>query len=343
MLKPVLLATYLTVALGGIAVMAVLLLADVEAIILTVNLHAGLLGCALGVVAAYQWEVLGKGVSELRRGQALALAFGAGPILAFLASLGSQQVLTCIAYPWNFAALFGATGPITALAALLSTRFVVPRPAVEIVRPPLFEGVFGGLGDFFRHRLILIAAVATVLVSSGYNVLTNMSLFTREATGAEPEAYAGYQNALRFGFKAVAGLFLGWLLTRTHPKAGMLVTGSFCLASVVWVLLVPGIWFLLSFGLMGVGELFGVYYPNYILSCSAKAKIRRNMAFSIMLNMPSGFAPLLFGFIATTIGARYGDEKFGFQVSFLASISLLILTLLLVLVALPARPWKEEE
>src|SRR5439155_6721692 len=266
LLRPVLCATYLIVAAGGAAVVVTLLLSeDRQVIIAAVVAHAAMLGCALGVVATYEWEVLGKGVSRSRHGQALALAFGVGPGMAFLAALGSQAVLRWIAYPWSFAALFASTVPLMALAAFLATRFVVPQPAVEVPRQPLVAGVFGGFGDFFRDRLLLLAAFATILVSSGYNVLTNMSLFTREALGEQPEQYAGYQNALRFGFKVIAGLGLGWLLARTHPKAGMLVTGGFCLASVAWVSLVPGLWFLLSFGLMGCGELFGVYYPNYIL------------------------------------------------------------------------------
>src|SRR5262249_26113567 len=162
-------------AAAGATVAVALLVADAGQVIAAVVVHAGILGWALGVVGAYQWEVIGKGVSQARRGQALALAFGVGPILAFLSSLASQQVLTGLAYPWNFGALFAATVPLMAVAAVVSTLFVVPPPAVEVKRPPLFTGVFGGFGDFFRDRLILRAALATILVSSGYNVLTNLS------------------------------------------------------------------------------------------------------------------------------------------------------------------------
>jgi hypothetical protein len=343
LLRPVLTTTYLTVAAGGAAVMATLLLSQDRWVVITaVVLHSAMLGCALGVAATYEWEVLGKGVSRSRRGQTLALAFGVGPMMAFLASLGSQAILNGIRYPWNFAALFASTVPLMALAALLATRFVVPQPAVEVQPEPLVAGVFGGVGDFFRVRLLLLAAIAMILVASGYNVLTNMSLFTKEALGEQPARYVGYQNALRFGFKVVAGLLLGWLLARTHPKAGMLVTGGFCLASVAWVSLVPGRWFLLSFGLMGAGELFGVYYPNYILSCSPKEKMRRNMAFTSMLNMPSGFAPLLFGFIADTVGAAADNKKLGFQMSFLVAAAFLSAALLVVQLMLPARPQPQD-
>jgi predicted MFS family arabinose efflux permease len=219
------------------------------------------------------------------------------------------------------------------LAAFLSTRFIVPLPQVEAARQPLLAGVFGGLGDFFRTRLTRRAAIAMILVCSGYIVLTNITLYTEEATGELAEKYVGLQLALRFGFKIVGGLILGWLLTRTYPRMGMLVTGAFCLASVVWVLSVPGKWFLLSFGLMGVGELFGVYYPNYILSCSPKSKMRRNMSFNSMLNMPSALVAVFYGFLADHVGMR---------ASFLTSIVLLVATLLLVQLGLPARPRPQE-
>jgi hypothetical protein len=313
-----------------------------------VLLHSAILGGFLVVVSTYQWEMIGRGVSESRRGQALALAFGAGPILAFLSSLASQLVLAgkveipfttvsltipSLEYPWTFASLFAITVPLMAVAAFNSTCFIVPPAPVEIARPPFVAGIFGGLGDFFSNPVILLAAIAFILVGSGYNVLTNIGLFTKEAIGEQADQYVGIQNALRFGFKAAGGLLLGWLLTRTNPRAGMLATGAFCLASVLWVLAVPGKWFLLSFGLMGVGELFGVYYPNYILSCSAKSQMRRNMAFTSMLNMPLGFVAVAYGLLG---------DVFGLRASFALSSGLLVVTLLIVQFTLPARPRPRE-
>jgi hypothetical protein len=374
MLKPVLVTTFLISAATGALVVATLLLPtpgwaasmittttawlpiDLRPppnwVVPAVLLQSAMLGCALGVVATYQWEVLGRGVAERRRGQALALAFGVGPILAAISSLGSQFLLTGkmgpfemerIKYPWNFAALFASTVPIMALAAFLATRFVVPQPVVEVARKPFVTGVFGGFGEFFRYRLILIAALGMILVTSGYNILPNITLYTTDATGKPAGDFVGYQNALRFGFKVFAGLFLGWLLTKTNPKAGLLVTAGFCLASVLWALLAPKEsiqlgtaaipLFLLSFALMGAGELFGVYYPNYILSCSAKSRMRRNMALTSMLNMPSGFVALLYGTLA---------DDFGLPSSFMASIAILVVTLLLVQFGLPARPSPRE-
>jgi MFS family permease len=348
-LKSLLMAAFLVVALMGLVAMAAVCWLGPAWVLAALIAHAAVLGCAIGVAATCQWEMVGRGVTEARRGQALALAFGAGPVLAVIASLGAQLVLAGqaeginlplprveVPYPWNFASLFAASAPIMALAALLSSRFLVPRPAVEVVRQPFVSGVLGGFGQFFGYRLLLLATLAYILVYSGHMVMNNISLFTREAIGEAPEKYAGLQLALRFGFKIVAGFSLGWLLIRTNPKTLLVTTAGLSAAGVAWALVAPGEWFLLSFGIMGAGELFGVYYPNYILACSPKSRMRRNMAFTSLITMPVGFAPLLFGFISDTVGAS--NRRLGFQASFVAALLLLGAAIVLVLCTLPARP-----
>src|SRR5262249_34170071 len=150
-------------------------------------------------------------------------------------------------------------------------------------------------------------------------VMSNITLYTREAIGEAPEKYVGLQMALRFGFKVFAGFFLGWLLTRSNPKTLLVATASLVLAGVAWALSIPGFWFMLSFGIMGAGELFGVYYPNYILGCSPKSRIRRNMAFTSLVTMPVGFAGILYGAVSDTFGRT--DKTFGFQMSFATSLA----------------------
>ncbi|MGE0608249.1 MAG: hypothetical protein AB7O62_14225 [Pirellulales bacterium] len=280
-----------------------------------------------------------------------------------------------LAFPGNFAVLFAATTPILGLAALLSMKFVLPPPDADeqAARESFFDGVLAGFGGFFSNRLILLASICLILVGSGYSIINNFTLSTSSVVAKgekaevnevkEPEEpandvkppadkkpenatqYVGYQHAIRFAFKAVGGLLLGWLLSLTHPKAGMLVTAGFCLASVLWVQAVAGQWiagvagkwFLLSFGLIGIGELFGVYFPNYILSCSPKSQMRRNMSFTGMLNMPTAFAPLLFGLIADSVAAATEDPAAGFIASFWVAVTILCAALALVLV-LPTRP-----
>ncbi len=341
-LKLTLCVSYAVIAALGAMVTAVLLLDTPNWLRITALVaHGAILGCANGVVWTFNWEALGRGVSEARRGRAFTLAYGIGPVFAVIGSLGSQLLLTNklfgwhptwwweIAYPYNFALLFGASVPIMALAAILSYLYVIPLPRQEAERRPFGETVFGGLGQFFSYRLILIACIAYLLIYSGHSVQNNMSLFSKEAVDVPAEQLVGYQNALRFACKVLAGFLLGWILTRTNPRAGLFVTGILDIASVLWVLFVPGMWFLLAFGLNGAGELFGVYFPNYVVCCSPKSKIRRNMAFVMLIQTPVAFAPVLFGRIA---------DLWGLRSSFWVAVAILVFVMVLVAVALPARP-----
>jgi phage shock protein PspC (stress-responsive transcriptional regulator) len=349
-LKPLLVSALLVMASTGALAAAAVLFLGPDWVLAALITGAALLGCVNGVMAACMWEIIGRGVSEARRGQALGLAFGAGPVMAVAASLVSQMLLPSAAegapppvlpYPWNFAVVFVSSVPILGVAALLSSRFVVLLPPVEVARQPFVSGVFGGFGKYFGYRLILIATIAYILVYSGHMVMTNITLYTKEATGRPPEDFVSYQLALRFGFKIVAGFCLGWLLMQTNPKTLLVVTAGLTLTGVGWALAVPGLWFLVSFGILGAGELFGVYYPNYILGCSPRSKMRRNMAFTSLVTMPVGFAGVLYGSISDKLGQE--DKTFGFQMSFAASMAILVATILLVLVALPGRPRPQEE
>jgi hypothetical protein len=353
-LKRLIVGALVSAALTGCVVAASILWLGPNLVLAALVAHAAVWGCANGVFASCQWEMMGRGVAESRRGEALGLAFGAGPVLAVIASVGSQAVLggsvrelrlpvslPRIDYPWNFAGLYLASALILGLAAVQSSCFVVPTPGSEVERQPFVAWVFGGFGKFLGSRLILTAAIAYVLVYSGHQVMQNISLYTREAIGESPEKYAGLQLTLRFGFKIVAGFFLGWLLLRSTPRTLLLATAGLVFAGVLWALAVPGHWFLLSFGVLGAGELFGVYYPNYILDCSPRAELRRNMVFTSMITMPVGFAPILYGLIADTVGR--GDKSRGFQVSFVVSLVVLMSAMILVRAALPARPWAADE
>ena len=195
-------------------------------------------GASGPTVIALLWEAIGRGVAESRRGVALGMAFGVGPVLAVLGSLGSQFCLTGMAFPRNFAVLFGAASPVMLVAAFLASRLVVPMPGQELRREPFGRSVFGGLRDFLSDRVLFTATIVTVLVYTGNTIASNMNLYTEVALGRPPEDYAGLQNMLRFGFKVVAGLLLGWLLTRTNPRAGILVTSTLYVAAQAWAIFV---------------------------------------------------------------------------------------------------------
>jgi len=156
-----------------------------------------------------------------------------------------------------------------------------------------------------------------------------MSLFTFEAIGKPSEDLAGYQLTLRFSFKVVCGFFLGWLLTRTNPKVPLLVTLGLQIAGVLWVLLVPGYWFLLAFGINGAAELFGVYYINYPAQCSPRSHVRRNISFLGITSSIVAFAPIVYGTIS---------DMWSLRTSFFAALVLLVSTGIFVVSRLPSNP-----
>jgi MFS family permease len=303
--------------------------------------QAAVAGCMVPSAIAFLWEVLGRGVSEKRRGLALGLAFGVGPLFAVLGSLGAQYVLTRFPAPGNFAVLYLAAAPAMAVNALLSCFFVVPAPAVEAVRQPFRKAVFGGLGDFLRDRVLLTATVVTILIYTGNTITANLNLYSKEVFGEAPMLRAGNQNAMRFAFKTAAGLLLGWLLTRTNPKVGLLTTSLLFLASVAWALVASAETYLLVFGIFGAGELVGVYAPNYILSASRKEDMRRNMAFVTMMMAPAAPAGYLFGLISDIGGVWFGKAA-GFRISFAVCAGLMLTGIVLAAVLLPAKPSRAE-
>ena len=372
-----------------------------------VILQGAVSGIAMPAAIAFLWEAIGRGTDQSRRGLALSLAFGAGPMLAVAGSLGSQLLLSGelggwkienLQYPWNFASLFAVAVPAMALAAFLSSRFVVPLPEVEAVREPfsqvagLCAGILAGslslllyflestveipvidvrvhssyighvmlalagmlfvhhFRDILTQRALLIATVVTVLIYSGNTIPSNMNLYTSEVLDALPEEYAGYQNTLRFSFKVVAGFLLGWILTKTNPKAGILLTGCIFVTAQIWAIFATGTMYLIAFGLYGAGELVGVYAPNYILSASSQSQMRRNMAFVTMLMVPAAPAGYLFGAISDYISENnitaFGvssSKAFGFQVSFAVCAAMMICGIVIAVCLLPVRPNPDQQ
>jgi hypothetical protein len=339
----------------------------------TVILQGGVTGAAIPTAIALLWEVIGRGSAESRRGLALSLAFGLGPMLAVLGSLTQTALLggdlfgikfAGVPSPRGFILLFGAGVPVMALAAGMSRFFVIPPVAREPVREPALAvaGLLIGLPLMFaavammqiaagtgqdafrvlaylaaagavvgiayhfrsvlRQRVLLLATIVTILVYSGNMITSNMNLYSEIVLGDLPEKYAGPQNTLRFGFKVVAGLFLGWFLTRTNPRAGVLATATVFLAAQVWAMFATGTWYLVAFGIYGAGELIGVYAPNYIVSASRPDDLRQNMALMTMLMVPAAPAGYLFGAIVDLAKSQgwtafgLSSAALGFRLSF---------------------------
>ncbi len=362
-----------------------------------VIIQGGVSGAVMPAAIALLWEVIARGSDEARRGFALSLAFGAGPLLAVLGSLGQTMMLggdlfglhfAGLKSPVGFIVLFAAGAPVMGLTALLAQFFIILPVEQESQREPLsaVAGLLVGLPLMFasvtlmqlsgpskfpmqvlpllgaicatgaaiafiyhfrsilRQRVLLLATLVTVLVYSGNVIPSNMNLYSTEALSDLPEKYAGVQNLLRFSFKVVAGVLLGWLLTRTNPRAGMLVTSAIFLTAQVWAIFVTGPWYLVAFGLHGAGELIGVYAPNYLVSASRRNELRRNMAFMTMLMVPAAPAGYLYGAIVD--GVKQADwtlwgmnsAMLGFRLSFVTCAALILSGIILAITSLPATP-----
>jgi MFS family permease len=396
-----------------LATIAVVLTLDVSKSVklAMVILQGGVSGAVMPAAIAFLWEAIGRGSDESKRGLALSLAFGAGPILAVIGSLAQSALLggnffgytfPGMGYPWNFVMLFGAGFPVMAMAAVLGQLLIVPPAAEEAQREPatavlgllvglplMFASVFllyragqmdaavagstispvndadllrvGGYAagaaaaaalayhfrSILRQRTLLLATLVTILVYAGNMIPSNMNLFSAEVLGDSPEKYAGLQNTLRFGFKVVAGFALGWMLTRTNPRTGVLLTSFIFLFAQVWALFATGKWYLLAFGIFGAGELIGVYSPNYIVSASRGTDLRRNMAFMTMMMAPAAPAGYLYGSIVDLVKSRgwtalgMNSTALGFRLSFLVCGLLILSGIVLALALLPKHPKPE--
>jgi hypothetical protein len=339
LLRPMLTAALATLAAGGIVTAVLFATAPRPWLIAAVIAHAGLVGVTNGVRQMCLWELLGRGLSPERRARTLGWTFGLGPLFAVLGSCGAQLVLSGnffdvvrvepVPPPWSYVILFGATGPAMLLSACLVWLAVLP-PAPEPKSGARLVEILRGLRQFFLSPLILVTVAGFLLTYGGTMIMPNLSLYAQEAIGEKPERYAGLQLALRFGFKSLSGFALGWLVARAHAKVSLLVTTAFGMGGVCWALVVPGKWYLLSFGFIGAGELFYVYYLNYIVGCSPPGRIRENTAYTnLFAGLALGPVPLVYGAVA---------DLHGRPASFGVALGIFAAALLVVWLGLPRQP-----
>ena len=336
--KTMLVVNYAAKGLAGLAAVALFLGAPTSWLAAGLIAHAGIVGVTTGVTNMCLWEVIGRGMTPARRGWTLGITFGIGPLFAVLGSCLSQLTLTGsflglmhmpkMPEPWGYVVLFGITAPAMALSAAFVSLVSLPAGAVE-PRASL-ASMAGGLRQYFAHPPILIALGGFLLTAAGGNmILANLALYARDATGHPPDEYAGWQLALRFGSKSVAGFLLGWLVARLSPKMPAVATTAFCLVGMLWALLVPGEWYLASFCFLGAGELFYVYYLNYIVGCSRPERMKENTAYTNVISAAVGFVPLIYGGLS---------DRYGLRSSFVLAAGILIAALALVTLLMPRRP-----
>lgn len=216
--------------------------------------------------------------------------------------------------------------------------------------------------EILKQRTLLLATLVTLLVYCGNMIPPNMNLYSAEALKTKssasldssdeprqeqkglPAEYAGTQNFYRFGFKMIAGLFYGWLLTKTNPRAGVLVTSLIFLLAPLWAILVTGPLYLVAFGLYGAGELVGAYAPNYLVSASRKEDLRKTTAFMTMLMAPAAPVGYLFGSIVDLVKKHewtafgMNSASLGFRLSFALCALFILSGIILAITMLPKQP-----
>lgn len=240
-LKPLLVGSFAAKAvLTALVAVAIWLRWPAVVVTATVILFAGVFGVANGVMLMTLWEVVRRGVSTARRGVTLALSFGIGPVAACAGSLMQQVLLSRepltgysfeLSFPDSYLALFAGALPFMVLCVFLGAAFHIPPAVDEPIGSSRTAEILGGLRQFVTSRPIALAAVGYLLVYSGGNaIFDNVSLHAKDVLGDASPNTVGLQNFLRFGFKAVAGVLLGWLLAKTNPKATLLATTAILLA-----------------------------------------------------------------------------------------------------------------
>jgi len=338
LLRPMLIAAQVVKGAAGGAAALVFALAPPSWWIPVLLVHPAVIGITGGVQIMCLWELIGRGMGPVQRGRTLGWTYGIGPLFAVAGSCASQLILKGEfpglpsiepwKQPWSYVLLFGVSCPAMWFSAALVALARVPESTGTDSGASIRE-VARGLLSYLGNRMIMITAVGFLLTYGGTMIMNNLSLYAREALGEAPEHYAGLQLALRFGFKSVMGFTLGWLVTRLHPKASLLATTSICAAGIVWALLVPGKLYMLSFGLLGAGELFYVYYVNYVVGCSEPHRMRENTAYTNLVSVSIGFLPIAFGWISDEFGRRW---------SFVTALAILLTALAIVQLLLPKHP-----
>lgn len=314
--------------------------------------HGAVFGAANGVLLTSMWDFLRRGVSTSRRGKALGFTFGIGPLFACVGSLVQDALFDGkllgghsfgLAFPNNYLAMFAGVAPIMMLAGMSVAFFAVPKSAVHDNEAGPWSEIVAGIKQFITNRNVLYAVIIYVVVYSGGNaIFSNVSLHAKDVLPGQADTL-GLQSFLRFGFKAMTGALLGLLLAKANPRATLYATTSILLVGMGWALTSTGWPFMLTFGILGSGELFGAYFPNYVTTASRKSFVRVNMSYLSVLSAVTGFASLAFGLISDRVGDYYGDQTVGRYASFYAAAALLVVAMILITVLLPPNPTPRED
>ena len=292
-------------------------------------------GLSSNVAHVYSFQCMKRGTTTEGRARALKWAFSLSPMAGVAGSLWAQYVLgggiASLLFPHDFTILYLTGIPCMVAIAILNSRYRLV-PVQEEKHPLLFPYLWRSIQSYWSVRILVLAWFAYLCWYLTINAMPNLTLYAREALGREPQELSGWMMALRFGFKCLGGFMLGIISVRWGIRAPLFACVCMVGAAILWAWLVPGHLYLLAFGIMGAGELGGVYFPNYVISISSASDATRNLAILSLVSPVSSIGPALHGGLT---------DLYGFPASFTFGLTAAIGALILVL-GLSPRPIKEE-
>ena len=317
-------ANVVTATLLSLVCLSLLLPASADFRITVIILQGFLQGLSSSISMVFQLQCLTRGTTSEGRVRVLKQTFTLTPFSAVAGSLAAQWVLdpsfTFLNFPYDFAAIYLVAAPCIAGVAWISTRYDL-APLADEPRKPLFGYLLGSIREFIKSRSLVLAWLGYWLWYVTLSIIPNISLLAREKLSEDPKNFAGYQNALLFGFKSVGGYGLGLLAMHYGLRLSALTSSALLGASVIWAWTVPGYGYLFAFGLIGAGQLGGTYFPNFVALLSSPEAGPRNLSLIQMAAPAAFFGPAVHGWLL---------DEWGFPASFIFGLAAAVLSMLLV-------------
>lgn len=253
----------------------------------------------------FQLQCLTRGTTSEGRIRVLKRTFTLTPLAAVVGSLFAQWMLgpqfTWLAFPYDFAMVYFTAIPCIAGVAFISTRYDL-APLADEPRKPFFGHLVLAVKEFAASPSLRLAWLGYWLWYLTLAIIPNLSLYSKEAIGVDPQDYSGLMMALRFGCKAMGGYLLGWIALRYGLRASAFTSVALLAVGILWGWGIPGFAYLLAFGFIGAGELGGTYFPNFVAVLSSPEAGTRNLALVQLAPPVSSFAPAVHGGLADIWG-----------------------------------------
>ena len=318
-------ATVVTASLLFLVFLTLILPLPGNVVVGALMMQGLLQGFSGSLTQVFQFQCLTRGTTVDGRVRAMKLTYSYGPLSAVLGSLGAQYILypgiPGISFPYDFALLYLMAAPCIVMRAKLVRGYRLAAVA-DKPRKPFFGYWLMRIRDFASSRSLGLLWLGYWLWHCSLNTLPNLSLYSKVTLGRDSKDFAGLMMALRFGFKAVGGYFLGQLSLRYGLRAGAMATIGLLAAGILWAWVVPSYPYLLAFGFMGAGELGGAYMPNFGAVISPVAAGPSNLTLLNLSAPASSFAPATHGALA---------DYFGFPASFIFGLLTAAISICLVM------------